>query len=385
MKIYIESRDYATYRNILTNKYVSNYGVLLNVNRVLASLVVKVLTLFGFKVPSKIFKYKYFFKSYKKNDGVILHTFNSVVADNRPWVTTFETIVPRLPSSMSFHHGDKINWSALKNDKEFLKGIEYICSDNCKGIIALSICNYNMQLKVLDLFPEFKEKMMSKLFYIPPPQKAFNIDRKFDKNLRLMFVGNLFFCKGGMELLKVFSLLSKEINIELTIVSTLSTDDYATKTTSKDVKNALNIISSNKKIKIYKNISNNTVIELMKEHDVGVLLSYAETYGYSVLEFQSVGCPVISTNVRALSELNNNKLGWIIDIPKNELGEAIYTNKESRKLISEIIKKQLHKIICDIYEDRNIIINKRNRAISNIIKKHDIDSFSEKVNDVYKR
>lgn len=64
----------------------------------------------------------------------------------------------------------------------------------------------------------------------------------------------------------------------------------------------------------------------MKKSDVGLLPTWADTYGYSVLEFQACGCPVISSNTRGLPEINNNEAGWIINMPLTKLKEIDYMN-----------------------------------------------------------
>lgn len=193
----------------------------------------------------------------------------------------------------------------------------------------------------------------------------------------------LFFCKGGEELIDVFISLRNKIDMELTVVSALLTDDYATNTNSNDITRVKNKILSCSDITLLSNINNDDVIELMRSHHVGILLSYAETYGYSVLEFQSTGCPVISTDIRALSEINSDSYGWIINVPKNELGEAIYNTELDRSIIKLKIESQLKKIIVDINESRSAIEYKSERCITRIKEQHSVDRFSQTLMDIY--
>ena len=87
------------------------------------------------------------------------------------------------------------------------------------------------------------------------------------------------------------------------------------KQSCQDSPTCLHLIGVQKQPKLHKWISyvpkltNNETLELMKKSHIGLLPTYADTYGYSVLEFQAAGCPVITTNVRALPEINNNNLG----------------------------------------------------------------------------
>ena len=42
----------------------------------------------------------------------------------------------------------------------------------------------------------------------------------------------------------------------------------------------------------------------MATSHIGLLPTYNDSYGYSVIEFFSYGCPVITTNILALPEIN---------------------------------------------------------------------------------
>ncbi len=108
---------------------------------------------------------------------------------------------------------------------------------------------------------------------------------------------------------------------------------------------------------------NQQVLELLKTCDVGLLPTYADTYGFSALEAQSAACPVISTDVRALPEINNTEVGWLINVPKNELGEAYYQTPEDRQVLSERIQSGLEHIIRGIVQEPTTIAKKGQAAL----------------------
>lgn len=333
------------------------------------------------------------FSDLNLNNVDVMHFFNTISFSQTPWVTTFETIVPRFKSTLSLHHGQNCSFESLKNDKRVLKALAALSSESCKRLIAMSECNLYMQKDLLKHFPQHCAEIENKLVHLHPPQELF-VDTYESKHLSLngqihfMFVGSSFFRKGGMEMLQAFSDSIKYdgYDIKLTIISSLNIDNYATKETKEDVEMAKGFIqNSSSWINYFESLPNKDVIELMKSAHVGLLPTYAETYGYSLLEFQACGCPVISTNVRALPEINNNKIGWVINIPKNRLGEAVYTTKESRSEIGLTIKQGLISIIDEIMGNSQVILQKANAAIKHINDQHSPEIFSRRLGEIYMR
>ena len=121
----------------------------------------------------------------------------------------------------------------------------------------------------------------------------------------------------------------------------------------------------------------------MKGSHVGLLPTYADTYGFSVLEFQAAGCPCITTDVRALPEINNIDTGWVINVPKNRLGEAIFATKEDRDVISKLIRNGLEKSVQEIFTNKAIIAKKAENSIRRIREHHSIERYAERMRNIY--
>ena len=68
------------------------------------------------------------------------------------------------------------------------------------------------------------------------------------------------------------------------------------------------------RLRLHGRKSNEDVLALLRDAHVLLLPALAETYGYAVLEAQACACAVVSTNVRALPELNGPDHGWVIDL-----------------------------------------------------------------------
>ena len=393
MKIGCLSGDYANRRNIIGKVSGLEYVQIQDVN----ALTARVLSLVNRKLLDahffKTINLTYSYSGYLPNSADILHFFNIVSFGNTPWVTTFETILPRFEKTLSCHHGISCGYSSLASETNILKAIIALASKSCKNIIAMSQCNLNMQLDLIQQFPDYCQDIESKLICLHPPQKILldnynNKQTKLDGPIHFIFIGGAFFTKGGMEILETFCELKnvKKLDLKLTIVSSMVLDDYATKKSSSDVAAAMNVIRSNGDwIQYYESLCNDKVLDLMKSAHVGLLPTYADTYGYSVLELQASGCPVISTNVRALPEINNSNVGWIIEVPKNSLGEAIYTTQDSRDRMSLLIKAGLMAAIEEIMNNKEIIVQKANAALRRINLSHSPERYAEQLYEIYAR
>ena len=143
------------------------------------------------------------------------------------------------------------------------------------------------------------------------------------------------------------------------------------------------IIKCNNKILHYDKLDNDKVIDLMKKSDVGLLPTWADTYGYSVLEFQSCGCPVISSNTRALPEINNSDVGWLIEMPLTKLKEIDYMNEANIDYIRNKFINDLESIFIECIENRDIIKSKAKLSIERIKKEHSPIDFEDKITSIY--
>jgi len=312
----------------------------------------------------------------------VWHLFNSISFGNSAWVTTFETMLPR--------------WG-FEYKPLLIKGFKLMAGKACKRLIAMSNCSYNIQkLYMQAVMPELWEPIKHKLTVLYPPQDVIINDysKKNLKNDKLVFtiVGADFFRKGGKEILFVFDhLLQDNAPVFLNIISSLQYGDYATKSSKQDWELAKGIIDKHQSIVHYENLPNDEVLKILRKTHVGLLPTYADTYGFFVLEAQAAGCPVITTNIRALTEINDNQCGWIIDIPKynsesndyREFGRAHYRTKSGRKIIHRTIIEQLYSIICEILNSPNVIENKGIKSINRIRKFHNPQINSKKLYEIY--
>lgn len=325
-----------------------------------------------------------YFKVFKKNDPRYLnlhldlglggqrihHFFNKINLNNNPWVVTYETALPR--------------WNT---DSKW--GLKQLSKSNCKKIIAMSDCAYNIQMHHLHKNDIFKDEIREKMMVLHPAQKLL-VDKYEEKQfsddrIHFTMVGAAFFRKGGHDMLRAFDKLLKEgYHAALHIVSAMEFGDYASQTTRDDYNEAMKLIAKwPGHIYHHHRMPNAQVMDLLKNSHVALLPTYGETYGYSVLEAQANGCPVITTNIRALPEVNDNESGWLINVPKDNLGNGLLATHEDRAAFSKIVEKGIFDSMVEIMENPAIIRQKALRSLNRIEKYHNPIEKAQQIERIY--
>ena len=320
----------------------------------------------------------------------LLHFFNGVSYGRTPWVSSFETILPRFSHLVTRHHGQEI--AHVSPDALTRRGLEALAGRSCLAILPLSQSAALMQTDLLkDLPAEYAQPILDKMRVLHPPQEILVPEVKAreyspDNPIRFILVGAAFFRKGGREVLEVFERLVRQekLPVRLIIVSSLRIEPYAAKETEEDVAWAKAKIADNADwIEYYSALPNEDTLALMRTADVGMLPSYADTYGFSVLEAQASGLPVITTDIRALPEVNNPTVGWLIKVPKNALGEALYATVEEREVLSQSIRAGLEQSVRHIAADPGQIVVKGAAALDRIRKEHDPAAYADALRQIY--
>lgn len=306
----------------------------------------------------------------------IHHFFNTISFGNAPWLSTFETFLPRW--------GNVPPWLERR-------GVELLAAKKCKKLIAISDCTRNIQADYLNRFPDLKEHVLEKTITIHPPQKQLisSPEEKEEKVtgslLNVLLVGNQICSKGGREAVNVIIKLVKQgAPIRLTIVSGMEPDSYASHTKHDDIKELKKIVFQNPGcVNWVGRQSNEYVVDALLNSDLAVLPTYADTYGYFVLEAQAAACPVISTNIRALPEINNQDCGWLIEVPKNQDGNALLASENERQILSQMIEEQLYNILYEVCSNPTGLSRKGALALGRIKKHHSPHAYAQKLESIY--
>lgn len=320
------------------------------------------------------------------------HFSNSITDANVPWISTFETFIPRT-TKMSFLDKAASEKEKSKDLKRVDKYMKLLASDNCKQIISLSECNLEMQSYFLTFFPKYKDVITKKMIHLAPPQKQICtrdkvLGKKTNKVRKFLFVGKDFVRKGGREIVDVFYQIEQETNydFELQLVSLGKTFNYAFNTwqdTEEENRILFEKIKQSKKITLIEKVENNELLKMMQNSDVGLLPTWADTYGYSVLEFQAAGCPVITTNVRALPEINDKDMGWMIELETDQFNEIRIKSIEEKENHRNELQKQLKAHILDILEHPEKIKEKAVLSYDNVSTNYSVKDYMIELSKIY--
>jgi len=306
-------------------------------------------------IPFRKLKYKSeflgnvkLFSPFPKVD--LFHTYNNVVMNQRSWIVSFESFLPRFLGGY------------LQNKKVMKWGFEKLASNYCKAILPISDAAKKLfygLAKENDFDISRFEKKTEVLYpgiMLPKKKDVFSKGK-----IKLLFIGNLFFLKGGRVIVDVFEELQKNYpELELTIISRIDIGDHISQSTENDKIEYLNKIKKNNKIKYLKNVEHKEIMEkYFPEADINLLLSFDETFGFVVAEGMLAGLPTITTNIFAFPEMiENGKNGFILNLPVDEFGMIeIFWEKDilkKRKRIFELegqIKTEFKKYLIHLIED----------------------------------
>lgn len=379
MKIAISGMGYPEQRNIIVNPendYVNckNKNIYLYINALRTKALKKNKKFLFQPIPGML-----------PSDTQVIHLFNEVARTSKPWVATFETEIPRvLP----------VNGLAKTENPELHNLLKLAADTSCVRLIAISEATRQIQKKLLLAFPAWEKVLNEKLCVIHPPQSLL-IEKNREANpgrLNFTFVGNEFYRKGGAEVVMAFStladagLLNKD-DVQVNLIGDLSRKNNIAHRNWQDTadfhRHIEECIVKYPFFKHHNNMPNKEVMKLLGQSDVGLLPTWQDTYGFSVLEMQASGCPVITTNVRALPEINPESAGWLITCPLNDTYEFVVDSDSAKNTLRTSMIEQLKTHIISALDDRDFIVQKSAQAQERIKRDHDPIKFKQQLNAIY--
>jgi len=314
----------------------------------------------------------------------LFHTRNNIVLNKKPWVVTYESFLPRFLGT------------GLHNKKVMQWGLEKLASSYCKKIIPMSIAArelfYNIVRKHDFAVSDFEKKVE----VIYNAQKV-TTKKEYENNsniFRIVFVGNLFFQKGGRVIVDVFNELSKTYDhLELILISQLLYNDFMTCSSVSDFENYKQKINANTKIKWFQNVPHQDVIQkIFPTCDVAVLLTFDDCFPNSNTEAMLAGLPVISTNIFSVPEqVQHNVNGFLINLPLDENRQLDcfweFKNLEKRKKRilehEEMMKPEFKKYLIQLIENRELCTQFGRKSLEIAREKFHYRVRNEKLSRIY--
>lgn len=396
MKIGILSKNYAAQRLFLDKlpecqyKDVRFYNWCLWKNAYLWGLkAIGKLKLSPEEMVAKLF---YDFKMIIPTGCDVFHFFNCInLGKHSKWVISVESGVSWSVSVTRCVESEDADLSSIAQDKYVERRIKALANSNCLGLLALSHCTENIQREIIKQFPQYESIIAKKMITLLPPQKLVindvkekRVTWKEEESLTFIYVGSDFYRKGGRETVLVLSELHKRYSFKLILISSMAIDEKRYMRSENDEKESKYLIERNKDwIEYYDRLPNTEVLEKMKKAHVCLLPTWMDTFAYSVLEAQACGTPVISTSLRALTEINNENVGWLIDVPVNRLNNPLHLTREQQDIFSEKLLNGLYDKVEYVLQHREEIKDKAMKCLVKIKDYHSPQKYEEKLRMVY--
>ncbi len=242
----------------------------------------------------------------------LVHLYNDVAAVcPRSWVASFEDVYP----ARSERRGARA------------KAIERAASDRCRAVLAIS--SHARRLLAADA--EAGPALLAKCRVVHPcvprwddlaeAHSRFLSESPAGKGpFRCLFVGNLFFLKGGEFVLDALEPLAARTDppIRLTIVSTLEIDTYVSRADERRRRAVLERIARSPWTERVEGLSPRQVRERMARSHLLLLPTLNDTFGFALVDALACGLDLVTVLSRAVPEILPQSLhGDAIRLPLN--------------------------------------------------------------------
>lgn len=238
---------------------------------------------------------------------------------------THEIYGAGISTSLCYKSADLVHspQRLLMNDRPYVLDVEHACclansrdysslfNKDIKEFITMKLENPNCK-KILP-FSEAAKQSLLKFFPGPfvedkcevvyPAYKApKNFKKKESVKQHMLFVGNKFLAKGGLEALETFDALKGKFDVRMSVV----TNDTL----------GMKIVSRNyPDVALFSNLPYNKLIDLYKSADLFLFPLWQASFGV-YLEAMAYKCPVVSTDMYDIPEIvRDGKEGLLVKPP----------------------------------------------------------------------
>jgi glycosyltransferase involved in cell wall biosynthesis len=249
----------------------------------------------------------------------LVHTFNDLVMGARAWVVSHELELPRFLGTAPASHWEK--------------AFTLLAKDGCRRILPMSDASRNWFLRRVP--DALRDRLAAKTEVFTGgvngpehygfhgaddatgPEPARPARRAARDPLRLVFVGNNAFRKGGQFVLDAFDRLrGAGLNTELTFIGKVDPFSYVLPVSADDHARLVGRLKTTPGVTWIPRADNRDVLATMAGAHVGLLPTLDDSLGWSVIEMMAAGLPVVASNIVALPELiADGETGELIELP----------------------------------------------------------------------
>ena len=245
----------------------------------------------------------------------------------------------------------------------FKWGQRRLAGDDCKWLIFTSRNTFQMNRDKLAAAGVDPAKMVV-LYraveqYLPGPKEA--------SRFTILFAGNGFYRKGGVELLKAFQRLGRP-DAQLVIVSTLEVD-WGVVPTPTDVQWTERTIADDPRITLHRGLGHDKLLQFMRRAHVFVSTTFADPFNNTVLEAMGAQLPVISSNISSIPEIvEHDRNGWLLEV----------TDRPSDAIADEIAEK-----LRSLMDSPELLTRMSGNSLAVVREKFDIDVRNARIAALY--
>lgn len=264
----------------------------------------------------------------------------AVPITNRPW------IVGDVEYASAFFSFDD-TWYTRPTLLNSL--VRLLSGSRCKKILTTSEASLN-SLR-LGLGKDF-ESIAARTGVLAPvvPSKSLLRNpprRDSDEPVRILFVGNHFFDKGGRELFYAFRRLRQRLDVELILVTVAPRHHEAYFSSFAE------IIRKEPGVRLLSRIPKDVLWgECYAKSDIFCMPSYMDTFGYVVLEAMANRLPIVTTDIFALPEIvRDGETGLLVHAPTASFErDRLRTPESVLRYRDAILDEKLFRSVVDSLE-----------------------------------
>ncbi|KPC51824.1 glycosyltransferase family 4 protein [Amantichitinum ursilacus] len=252
----------------------------------------------------------------------LIHAFNSIPLDLKPYVLGFEGELPRSMSGPG-----RVAVRKLLRPQ--------LLSRRCRGLFPISKFARHLFERSARDWPDFDQALAKCQVMYPSIPLHVTAARTLHTNpITLTFIGAEWARKGGAVCARVARLL-KAAGVPF-VLNVISRMDYGihvyTDTSAEFYANDIAALKT-EGVRLLNGLPNKQVLEILAQSDLCLLPTLDDSFGFNIIESMSYGVPVIASGICAIPEIIDDGVdGFLLKLPVDEGGrwQHIYTPGEQR-------------------------------------------------------